>query len=283
MIRSPLMRSIELACDLYPEVLKLARLAGDRILTIYKMDFAIEKKADRSPLTLADLEAHRILKEGLAGLSPGLPVLSEEGTEIPWAERQTWSRYWLIDPLDGTREFVKRNGEFTVNIALIEDGVALFGVIHAPALQESYFGLLGVGAFGSETGNPWGRLCCKSVGRVPPRVLASRSHSDARLEHFLEQLPPHERLGLGSSLKFARIASGAADLYVRLGPTCEWDTAAGQCVLEAAGGSVTTLDFNRLQYNQKPSLRNPFFLAYGDRRLLPERIRVETSHESPDP
>ncbi|EQD72101.1 sulfite synthesis pathway protein [mine drainage metagenome] len=269
------MRTIELAGDLYPQVLQLARLAGERILSIYKMDFAIEQKADRSPLTLADLEAHRILKEGLAKLPPGWPVLSEEGTEIPWSERRTWTCYWLIDPLDGTREFVKRNGEFTVNVALIENGEPIFGVVHAPALEESYFGLLGVGAFFSRHENPWRRLHCVSAGRALPRVLASRSHGDARLEHFLAQLGPHERLGLGSSLKFAHIASGEADVYVRLGPTCEWDTAAGQCVLEAAGGAVTSLDFNRLQYNQKPSLHNPFFVAFGDRNVLPDRIEMD--------
>ncbi len=268
------MRTIELAGDLYPEVLALARLAGERILEIYQMDFAIEKKADRSPLTLADLEAHRILKAGLSTLSPRWPVLSEEDTAIPWQERRNWPCYWLIDPLDGTREFVKRNGEFTVNVALIEHGKAIFGVIHAPVLEESYFGLLGVGAFSARHTNPWRRLCCRPAGHAMPRVLASRSHSDTRLEHFIEQLGPHERLGLGSSLKFARIATGEADVYVRLGPTSEWDTAAGQCILEAAGGSVTTLDFKRLQYNQKPSLYNPFFIAFGDRKFLPDQLEL---------
>lgn len=269
------MRTIERAVDLYPEVLELARRAGERILSIYQMDFAIEQKADRSPLTEADLEAHRILKAGLGRLTPEWPVLSEEGAEISWDERRNWFRYWLIDPLDGTREFVKRNGEFTVNIALIEEGEPLLGVIHAPALEESYFGLLGIGAFSSHNGNPWRRLRCAPAGSGKPRILASRSHSDPHLEHFLARLGPHERLGLGSSLKFARIASGEADVYVRLGPTSEWDTAAGQCVLEASGGFVTQLDFSRLRYNQKASLRNPFFVAYGDRHHLPERLEVE--------
>jgi 3'(2'), 5'-bisphosphate nucleotidase len=266
------MHTTDLAVALYPDVLRLAFAAGDEIMGVYRNDFSIERKGDQSPLTAADLKAHAVLVAGLGKLKPALPILSEEGTEPPWTERQSWERYWLIDPLDGTREFVKRNGEFTVNIALIDQGEPVLGVMHAPALGESYFGIAGVGAFASRSHNPWHRLRGRRPAAHPLRVLASRSHSDARLENFLSRLGPHERLGLGSSLKFARIAAGAADLYIRLGPTCEWDTAAGHCLLAATGGQVTTLAREPLTYNRKPSLKNPFFVAFADPAAIPEPL-----------
>jgi 3'(2'), 5'-bisphosphate nucleotidase len=266
------MSSADLAVAFYPDVLRLAFAAGDEIMGVYHNDFAIEKKGDQSPLTAADLKAHEVLVHGLRRLKPELPVLSEEGALTPWSERGAWERYWLVDPLDGTREFVKRNGEFTVNVALIDRGEPILGVIHAPALGESYFGIATVGAFASRSHNPWHRLTARRPAADPPRVLASRSHSDARLERVLSRLAPHERLGLGSSLKFARIATGQADLYIRLGPTCEWDTAAGHCLLAASGGQVTTLAREPLVYNQKSSLKNPFFIAFADPGIVPDRL-----------
>lgn len=248
--------------ELLPPVLAAVRAAGRAILDVYAGEFGVTTKSDRSPLTEADLRAHEILHEALASLGPGWPVLSEEEHAPGWEERRSWRRYWLVDPLDGTREFVKRNGQFTVNVALVEGHRSRFGVIHAPALTETYFGLAGIGAFASRDEEPWERLRGRrDTDETALRVLASRSHDDPRLEGWLARLGPHRRIGLGSSLKFCRLAAGEADLYVRLGPTSEWDTAAGQCILEAAGGWVCDLAGRPLAYNARAELRNPFFVA----------------------
>jgi 3'(2'), 5'-bisphosphate nucleotidase len=241
----------------------LARDAGEAIMRIYAGDFAVEHKDDDSPLTAADLAAHRAILAGLGKLAPDIPVLSEEAAEqATWATRQTWTRYFLVDPLDGTREFVKRNGEFTVNIALIDDHAPVLGVVHAPALDETYWAWSGGNAHFA-TKSQSGDLHTRP--RATPLVVAgSRSHGDPRMAQALEKLGAHELLALGSSLKFCRTARGAADLYLRYGPTSEWDTAAGQCVLEQAGGAVRRMDGSRLTYNTKDSLLNPDFLACGD-------------------
>lgn len=242
----------------------IARTAGSAIMHIYASDFAVEHKDDKSPLTAADLAAHHAILDGLNALTPRLPVLSEESAEqVAWDERRTWTRYWLVDPLDGTREFVKRNGEFTVNIALIENDEPTLGVVYAPALDEMYVAWLGGHAY-AETPQS-GKVELSSRRRALPLIVAgSRSHADPRMLTALEKVGAHELISLGSSLKFCRTAQGRADLYVRYGPTSEWDTAAGQCVLEQAGGGVTRLDGSRLAYNTKESLLNPDFLAFGD-------------------
>lgn len=241
----------------------LAREAGEAIMRIYAGDFAVERKGDNSPLTAADLAAHRSILAGLNALAPAIPVLSEESAEqAAWSVRRTWTRYFLVDPLDGTREFVKRNGEFTVNIALIEDHAPVLGVVHAPALDETYWAWSGGNAqFATKTQS--GKL--RTRQRATPLIVAgSRSHGDPRMDVALEKLGPHELLALGSSLKFCRTARGEADLYIRYGPTSEWDTGAGQCVLEQAGGAVRRMDGSILAYNTKDSLLNPDFLACGD-------------------
>jgi 3'(2'), 5'-bisphosphate nucleotidase len=241
----------------------LARAAGAAILAVYRQPFAVEYKDDASPLTQADLAAHRLLVDGLAALDPGLPVLSEESADQhPAAQRRAWSRYWLVDPLDGTREFIKRNDEFTVNIALVDAGVAVLGIVFAPALDELAVGIAGAGAW-LEHGGGTARLCGRAVPALPV-VAVSRSHADADTAALLQRLGPHRTLAAGSALKFIRLAQGAADLYPRLGPTSEWDTAAGQCVLEAAGGRVTGFDGAPFRYNQRDSLLNPGFLAAAD-------------------
>ena len=244
-------------------VLQLARDAGAAIMQVYVQDFSVEHKDDFSPLTAADMAAHHLIVDGLQRLTPDIPVLSEESASIAWAERQTWQRYWLVDPLDGTREFVKKNGEFTVNIALIEAGIPVFGVVYAPALDELHYGIRDVGAF-----------ICDGVSRVPVasrrpataplNVAGSRSHMDARSAAAIERMGEVSLLGMGSSLKFCRMSEARLDVYPRFAPTSEWDTAAGQCVLEAAGGVVLTLDGKPLRYNSKDSLLNPDFLALGD-------------------
>jgi 3'(2'), 5'-bisphosphate nucleotidase len=241
----------------------IARDAGAAIMRIYAGDFAVEHKDDNSPLTAADLAAHRTIVDRLRALTPHIPVLSEESAEqAGWSERRDWTRYWLVDPLDGTREFVKRNGEFTVNIALIEQHRPTLGVVFAPALDELYWAWHGGNAhFGAKSQS--GELHTRP--RANPVVVAgSRSHADPRTLAALEKIGAHELQPLGSSLKFCRAARGDVDIYIRYGPTSEWDTAAGQCVLEQAGGRVMEMNGATLRYNAKESLLNPDFLACGD-------------------
>ena len=247
-------------------VLQLARDAGAAIMRIYAEGFSVEQKEDLSPLTAADMAAHRLIVAGLAALTPEIPVLSEESSDIPWSERWQWRRYWLVDPLDGTREFVKKNGEFTVNIALIEQDAPVFGVVYAPALDELYYGVRGVGAYLRDEGEDV-PVIARRPAFAPLRVAASRSHLDARTAAAIGRMGEVETIGLGSSLKFCRLAEGCLDIYPRFGPTSEWDTAAGQCVLEAAGGAVLELDGAPLTYNRKDSLLNPDFIALGDATL----------------
>jgi 3'(2'), 5'-bisphosphate nucleotidase len=250
------------------ECVEIAHAAGREILAVYRRE-AIEsvRKDDASPLTEADLRAHRTIMAGLCELAPDVPILSEEGAEIPYAERATWYRYWLVDPLDGTKEFLSRNGEFTVNIALIENTRPALGIVHVPAMSESYWAL----GCASNAPQAWKLaqgaaepIHVRTPARSPPRVLASRSHRGDSLDAFLERLGAHELVSAGSALKFCRLAEGQADVYPRLGPTSEWDTAAGQAVVEGAGGSVVMLDGATLAYNTKPSLINPSFVAYAD-------------------
>jgi 3'(2'), 5'-bisphosphate nucleotidase len=255
---------VKALAELAPAAAALAERAAAAILEVYAGDFAVERKDDRSPLTAADLASHRVIVDGLAALTPGLPVLSEESTGIAWSERSRWSRYWLVDPLDGTREFVKRNGEFTVNIALVDDQRPVLGVVQTPVAGDLAVAWQGGGAWLTRPGATARRLGTRR--RASPLVVAgSRSHASGREDALLARLGAIERLALGSSLKFVRIAAAEADLYLRLGPTSEWDTAAGQCVLEQAGGAVRGLDGEPLRCNTRESLLNPDFFAVGDR------------------
>ncbi|MFO1467300.1 MAG: 3'(2'),5'-bisphosphate nucleotidase CysQ [Steroidobacteraceae bacterium] len=249
-------------------ILPVVEAAGRAIMRVYEGEFEVRTKDDDSPLTLADLDSQRIILEGLAGIEPRLPVLSEESAHAPWSERRDWSRLWLVDPLDGTREFVKRNGEFTVNIALVVDHEPVFGCIGVPARRQLYWGARTCGAFVVERDLPPRRIGVSQPG-TPPRVACSRSHRDPGTEAFLTRMGPHRTLQVGSSIKFCLIASGEADLYPRFGPTSEWDTAAGQALLEAAGGHVTRLDGHRLRYNCRESLINGDFIAFNHHRVLP--------------
>ena len=248
---------------LAPKIAHLAERAATAILKIYESDFAVNHKDDRSPLTAADLSSHRIIVEGLAELTPEIPVLSEESSDIPWSERSKWSRYWLVDPLDGTREFVKRNGEFTVNIALIEAHRPVLGVVQVPVGGELACAWRGGGAWLSRPGEKARRVTTRKLAS-PIVVAGSRSHASAHEAELLARLGHCAKMPLGSSLKFLRIAVAEADLYIRLGPTSEWDTAAGQCVLEEAGGSVVDFRDEPLSYNTRESLLNPDFAAIGD-------------------
>jgi 3'(2'), 5'-bisphosphate nucleotidase len=242
----------------------LAHEAADAILAVYEHAFEVEHKSDRSPLTAADLAAHRILVEGLEALTPDIPVLSEEAAEdTTWHMRREWRRLWLVDPLDGTREFIKRNGEFTVNLALIEDGEVIFGVVQAPVTGQCWHGVRGGQALRREGNNEF-ELRVRRPATAPLRVAGSRSHRDANTDAFIARMGEVEVMGIGSSLKFCRIADGALDVYPRFGPTSEWDTAAGQAVLEAAGGLVVDRKGRPMRYNQRDTVLNGDFLAVGD-------------------
>ena len=257
-------RSQPLTLELVNEVVALARDAGARILEIYETDFAVEHKADRSPLTAADLAAHNVISAGLGIIAPDLPILSEESAHTDYGMRSQWSAYWLIDPLDGTREFVKRNGEFTVNIALIEAHEPVLGVVHVPVSDVTYYAARELGAHKQEPGQvPTSiRVRDRAEGRLI--VAGSRSHSTDATRAFIDNLGDVEVIGIGSALKSCLVAEGRADIYPRFGPTSEWDTAAAQCVVEEAGGRVTDTDLKSLRYNTKSSVLNPHFLVFGD-------------------
>jgi 3'(2'), 5'-bisphosphate nucleotidase len=253
------------ASELLEAVADISRRAGREILDVYGTDFESRAKADDSPLTEADLRAHRLIVAALAQLSPQLPVLSEEAADISFAERSSWGRYWLVDPLDGTKEFVSRNGEFTVNIALIEGHRPVMGVVHIPVTDTTYSGIPGVGAWRASHDRPRLPISVRRLTRPPLRVVGSRSHGSPKLEAALATLGPHELTPAGSSIKLCLVAEGSADLYPRLGPTSEWDIAAGQAVVEGAGGQVVRIaDGTALQYNSRAEFLNPDFLAYGD-------------------
>jgi 3'(2'), 5'-bisphosphate nucleotidase len=249
---------------LLPGISALARRAGLEILAIYGQAFEVTRKADRSPLTLADMRAHEIIVQGLQELAPEIPVLSEEASDIPYETRRRWNRYWLVDPLDGTKEFVSRNGEFTVNIALIENHAPVLGVVHVPVSGTTYGGDIDSGAVRQVGAEPPVRIHVSVPAPDTLRVVGSRSHGVDLSEH-LPRLGPHTLLSIGSSLKFCLVAEGSADFYPRFGPTSEWDTAAAQAVVEAAGGAVITSDGAPLQYNRKAELLNPSFFAFGDK------------------
>lgn len=248
---------------LIEQITSIAEDAGEAILRVYEREFDVETKDDRSPLTEADRVSNRIITERLAALSPRLPVLSEEAADAESRERLEWPRYWLVDPLDGTKEFIKRNGEFTVNIALVDGHRAVLGAVHAPALDRMYFGAVELGAWRSD-GAAAARPIAVRPAATPLRVVGSRSHPSPELTAYLDGLPPYEIADMGSSLKICLVAEGAADLYPRLGPTSEWDTAAAQAILESAGGRMIDLAGRPLRYNSKDDLLNPHFLAFGD-------------------
>ncbi|GAB2501657.1 3'(2'),5'-bisphosphate nucleotidase CysQ [Lysobacter humi (ex Lee et al. 2017)] len=254
------------------DVIALAYAAAREILVVYGEDFDVERKTDASPLTQADLASHRCIADGLSRLTPDIPVLSEEAEHKVAADiRRSWPRLWIVDPLDGTREFVKRNGEFSVNIALVEHGVAVWGVIQAPVTGVAWHGGPGLGAFRREQAQAIDRTIAVRTAQPPLRIAASRSHRDGRSEAFIDAVARErgdvEQLNLGSSLKFCRIAEGGLDLYPRFGPTCEWDTAAGQAILEGAGGRVVDPRGRPLRYNQRDTLLNGDFVAVGDTAL----------------
>jgi 3'(2'), 5'-bisphosphate nucleotidase len=249
--------------SLLPEIVSLARRAGDAILQVYAQQFEVTTKGDQSPLTLADVRSHELILDGLRSLTPGIPVLSEEASDIPFDERRKWRQFWLVDPLDGTREFVSRNGEFTVNIALVEAHAPVLGVVHVPVKGVTYSGIPGDAAI-RRTGGEAEPIHVRTPAASPLRIVGSRSHRGDSLDRFLPRFEPYELVAVGSSIKFCLVAEVSADFYPRFGPTSEWDTAAAQAVVEAAGGRVIQTDGAPLRYNTKPDLLNPHFLVFGD-------------------
>jgi 3'(2'), 5'-bisphosphate nucleotidase len=244
---------------LLEQVVDLACTAGRLTMSFYGTVVAADRKADDSPITAADRAAHDCIVRGLARVSPEVPVISEEGALPAYEIRAGWRRFWLVDPLDGTKEFLSGNGEFTVNIALIEDGEPVLGVVAAPALDTVYFAARGSGAWRRAAGRGSSRLVVASPDPHVTRVVESRSHPSAELEALLSALGAIERIKLGSSLKFCRIAEGAADLYPRFGRTMEWDVAAGDCIYRSAGPGGRELR-SPLKYNQR-TLDTPRFVV----------------------
>ena len=249
------------------QIRRIAEEAGARILAHYDDEIPVDYKADDSPLTQADRAAHRLIVDRLRAAFPEIPVLSEESDPEEVAERRSWQRFWLDDPLDGTKEFIKKTGQFTVNIALIEDGEPTLGVVYIPAQNVTYFARRGEGAFRQNGDGEAARIGVRAADPERVVVVASRDHAGPEVAAILERIAAAgievESASMGSSLKFCLVAEGAADFYPRTVPTMEWDTAAAQCVVEEAGGAVTTLDGARLRYN-KESLRNPSVMAFGD-------------------
>jgi 3'(2'), 5'-bisphosphate nucleotidase len=260
------------------DVIALVDEAGAAILSIYESDdFGTRIKEDKSPLTEADMDSHEVLVEGLRQLTPDIPILSEESEDLAFEDRRTWNRFWLVDPLDGTKEFIKQNGEFTVNVALIEDGKPVVGIVGVPASDTMYWGIEGVGAFKRLSSGETVKLHVTepSEARTKTKVVVSRSHVNDATEEYASRV--HDRVGdvelmpVGSALKLCMVAEGQAQVYPRLGPTMEWDIAAADCVVRQAGGVVRTMSKDKLRYNKK-DLLNPFFVASCCEALMPETL-----------
>lgn len=250
--------------ELLDPVIQVAYQAGKAIMEVYDAGFSIEEKSDHTPVTEADMAANKIIEASLKELTPHLPILTEEAKPTSYTERKTWARYWLIDPLDGTREFIKRNGEFTVNIALIDGEESVMGVVYAPVIGVLYYAAKGQGAYKQNSTNEPKPIHVNEKCSGKTVVACGRSHPTEEIKNFLSNLGEHEIIRVGSALKSCMVAEGKADLYPRLGPTSEWDTAAAQCVVEEAGGAITDTEMKRIRYNTKEDLLNPHFFVAGD-------------------
>ena len=248
----------------------IARDAGAEILDVYQSDFDFQTKGDGSPLTLADQKAHTLIETRLRALTPDIPVLSEESIDEVGETRLQWSRYWLVDPLDGTKEFIKRNGEFTVNIALIDEGVPCMGIVYAPVLESLYFAQHGEGAWKKSAQAEAEPIKTRRLNLDKVEIVASRSHLSEEVKRFASSFDAYSEnvdlISMGSSLKLCLVAEGCADVYPRLGLTSEWDTAAAHCVVEAAGGKVIDCELQPLRYGKRDIL-NPWFIVVGDPRV----------------
>ena len=247
--------------ELIQQVIKIARQAGSAIMKVYKSEFDVYIKDDNSPVTEADTKANAVITEGLKEINPEIPILSEEGRDVPFEERSKWETFWLVDPLDGTKEFIKKNNEFTVNIALLENNQPVFGVVFAPALDILYWGCQDRGAFKSIGGNSNKPIAVNSQLSDPVQIAGSRSHPSIKMNTFTSQFEKYEVKPMGSSLKICSVADGSVHFYPRLGPTMEWDTAAAHAILKSADGEIIKYGTNKpLEYNKR-NLLNPEFIA----------------------
>jgi len=266
-----------------PDVIELTRQAGQIILDIYNTDFHIENKKDNTPVTSADFAANDLIVQSLSELTPHIPVLSEESDTIPFSERSSWDTYWLVDPLDGTRAFIEKTGEFSVNIALIHKHKPVLGVIYSPVKKCCFYACKEQGAFHLDDTDKARNIqvCAHYPGGASRKIIIAGTHKARcpELQFFLDNLEKkfdgYELKYMGSSLKSCMVAEGEADLYVRLGPTSEWDTAAAQCIVEEAGGLITDTNMQALRYNTKESLLNPYFFVFGDRSIHWKQFLIE--------
>jgi 3'(2'), 5'-bisphosphate nucleotidase len=261
---------LDVTQELLGELVVLAHAAGEAILEVYGRDFEVRQKEDASPITEADLAANAVILAGLSQVAPSVPAISEESSTVPFAERSAWREFWLVDPVDGTKEFLKKNGEFTVNVALVQDGRPVAGVVHAPALGRTFVGAQGLGAW--QAGTAWEPIAAAPFETGTLRVVASRSHAGPETRQLLQDLSDRhgelETVSMGSSLKLCLVADGSAHLYPRLGPTMWWDTAAAHAVALASGASVRDMQGNDLRYEGE-SLLNPFFVVAAPGVQLP--------------
>lgn len=250
--------------SLLADVCELSRVAGEKIMEIYRRGFDVDYKEDKSPVTEADLVSSELITQRLRELTPDWPVLSEEDSDaFPFAERSKWPIYWLVDPLDGTKGFIRRNGFFTVNIALVVGHEVTLGVIYTPDSRKLYYAARGAGAYSQTTDSESAQvISVRKTPRDKPIVVASRAHINVPTLRLIESLGEHELVRADSSLKCCLVADGSADLYLRVGPTCEWDTGAGQCIVEEAGGYLTDCSGAPIEYNRKESLINPSFVVH---------------------
>ena len=244
------------------KLIDVSKAAGHAIMDIYNTNFEVQSKKDETPITKADLISNKIICESLGKINPNIPILSEESSNISYSERSKWNDYWLVDPLDGTKEFIKKNDEFTTNIALIRNNAPVFGIIHIPATNQTYWGSVTGGSYYLE-GDTYSERVKISVSHSQSnlRIVCSRSHPTGELEELLAKLDNYELVRTGSSIKFCLIANGNADCYPRLGPTSEWDTAAGEIIARSAGANIVSFDDKPLKYNLRNSYLNPHFLV----------------------
>ncbi len=251
----------------YPveEVVEIAKIAGCRILELFSEGIDVHSKADDTPLTEADLAANHVITKRLMEIDSEIPVLSEESCDTGFKDRSLWSTYWLVDPLDGTREFIKQNGEFSVNIALIHHGKPILGVVHAPVLDITYWATTGTGAWKQVGNEPARKIGVRTASKDTVTIaLGWSDKSGPRLLRFLAKLGEYKSMRMGGALKSCLVAEGRVDIYPCLGPTGEWDTGAAQCIVEEAGGSLTDTNMQTLRYNTKESLLNPHFFVFGE-------------------
>jgi len=276
------MDHIQIKSELIEQLIEISKEAGKAILEVYNTDFDYEIKKDLSPLTTADTLSNNIICKRLKALTPEIPILSEENSDIPFSVRSQWSQYWLVDPLDGTKEFINRNGEFTTNIALIYENRPIFGMVHVPASNEIFWGSNEIGAYhlsGDSLSNKK-KISVSQDIKDNLRIAASRSHPSDELNNLLDRIENYKLLNVGSSLKLCLIASGTVDIYPRLGPTSEWDIAAGHAIVIYAGGYIVGIDGMPITYNSREDLINPEFIVSNNKVNADALLKMITDKEN---